>query len=135
VDTRESIEETIAFARSLPLHDVTVQINTLLPHTAQADIFAREGERYGRIVSEGSTAKSFWEPTFVPWGLEPEDLTRYHRRFYREFYFRPVIVQRHLETLTSWRDLVKYAKATNLFAFLFYRDRARRDTREERQTT
>ena len=29
-DTRESILETIRFAKSIPLHDITVQINTLL---------------------------------------------------------------------------------------------------------
>jgi radical SAM superfamily enzyme YgiQ (UPF0313 family) len=119
-DTRETIEETIAFAKSIPLHDVTVQINTLLPKTPQMEIWEREGSKWGRLVNESTDEKSFWEPTFVPWGLEPDDLIAYHRQFYREFYFRPITVARHLETITTWRDVYKYAQASNLFSFLFY---------------
>jgi anaerobic magnesium-protoporphyrin IX monomethyl ester cyclase len=118
-DTRETIEETIAFACSLPLHDITVQINTLLPETPQMEIFEREGERYGRLVAESTDRSSFWEPTFVPWGLEPEDLVRYHRKFYRDFYFRPAVIRRHLATMGSVRDVLKYVQAGSLFAFLF----------------
>lgn len=119
-DTRETIEETIEFAKSLPLHDVTVQINTLLPKTPQMEIWEREGTKWGRLVNESTDEKSFWEPTFVPWGLEPEDIIEYHRKFYREFYFRPITIARHLETIQSWRDVYKYASASSLFSFLFY---------------
>jgi anaerobic magnesium-protoporphyrin IX monomethyl ester cyclase len=119
-DTRETIEETIEFAKSLPLHDVTVQINTLLPKTPQMEIWEREGSKWGRLVNESTDEKSFWEPTFVPWGLEPEDLIAFHRKFYREFYFRPITMARHLETVTTWRDVYKYVQASNLFSFLFY---------------
>lgn len=119
-DTRETIEETIEFAKSIPLHDVTVQINTLLPKTPQMEIWEREGAKWGRLVNESTDEKSFWEPTFVPWGLEPDDLVELHRKFYREFYFRPVTIARHLETIQSWRDVYKYASASNLFSFLFY---------------
>ena len=119
-DTRDTIEETIAFAKSLPLHDVTVQINTLLPKTPQMEMWEREGTKWGRLINESTDEKSFWEPTFVPWGLEPEDLVDLHRRFYREFYFRPITMARHLETIHSWRDVYKYASASNLFTFLFY---------------
>ena len=41
-DTPETIRETIEFAKSIPLHDVTVQINTLLPMTPQMEIWERE---------------------------------------------------------------------------------------------
>jgi anaerobic magnesium-protoporphyrin IX monomethyl ester cyclase len=119
-DTHETIQETIEFAKSLPLHDVTVQINTLLPETPQIDQWEREGSKWGRVVNTTTDEKSFWEPTFVPWGLEPEDLIYYHRKFYRDFYFRPVTMARHLETVTSWRDVAKYVQASNLFSFLFF---------------
>lgn len=119
-DTRETIEETIEFAKSIPLHDVTVQINTLLPKTPQMEIWEREGAKWGRLVNESTDEKSFWEPTFVPWGLEPTDIVEYHRKFYREFYFRPITIARHLETIKTWRDVYKYASASNLFSFLFY---------------
>jgi radical SAM superfamily enzyme YgiQ (UPF0313 family) len=119
-DTKETIDETIEFAKTLPLHDVTVQINTLLPKTPQMEIWEREGTKWGRLVNESTDEKSFWEPTFVPWGLEPADVIEAHRKFYREFYFRPITIARHLETIQSWRDVYKYAQAGNLFSFLFY---------------
>lgn len=119
-DTRETIEETIAFAKSLPLHDVTVQINTLLPETPQMEIWQREGHRWGRVVNESDDEKSFWEPTFVPWGLEPEEVVELHRRFYREFYLRPVTLARHAEAISTWRDVGKYVQASSLFGFLFF---------------
>lgn len=119
-DTHETIQETIEFAKSIPLHDVTVQINTLLPQTPQMEVWRREGEKWGRVVTETTSEKSFWEPTFVPWGLESDDLIEYHRQFYREFYFRPVTLARHLGSIESWRDVYKYVQASNLFSFLFY---------------
>jgi anaerobic magnesium-protoporphyrin IX monomethyl ester cyclase len=124
-DTRESILETIAFAKSIPLHDVTVQINTILPETPQEEVWNREGEKWGRVVNSKTDEKSFWEPTFVPWGMEAEEIIELHRRFYREFYFRPVVLARHMENVKSWADVRKYFAASSLFSFLFFnRERA-----------
>ncbi len=119
-DDRASILETIEFAKSIPLHDVTVQINTILPETPQEEIWEREGEKWGRIVNQSTDEKSFWEPTFVPWGMEPHEIIELHRRFYREFYFRPVTLARHAENMKSWADVRKYVAASNLFSFLFF---------------
>ncbi len=118
-DTRRTIEETMAFAKSIPLMDITVQINTILPDTPQAEIWARHGEAYGRILSDRTGDKSFWQPTFIPKGMTPEDLVAYHRRFYREFYFRPVTLWRHVKAISSVEDITKYLKAAHLFMFLF----------------
>ena len=119
-DTRETILETIEFAKSIPLHDVTVQINTILPQTPQEEIWKREGEKWGRVVNPSTDEKSFWEPTFVPWGMEPMEIIELHRRFYREFYFRPITLARHAENMKSWADVRKYLAASNLFTFLFF---------------
>ncbi len=121
-DTRETILETIEFAKSLPLHDVTVQINTLLPETPQMEVWRREGQKWGRIINRSDSEKSFWEPTFVPWGMEPDELIELHRKFYREFYFRPVTLARHAEQVKSWRDVLKYVQAGSLFSFLFFNE-------------
>ena len=119
-DTRERILETIEFAKSIPLHDVTVQINTLLPETPQLDVWKKEGHKWGRLVNTTTDEKSFWEPTFVPWGLESEDLIELHRRFYREFYLRPATIKRHMGAMKTWRDVYKYMQAASLFSFLFF---------------
>ena len=119
-DSRETILETIEFAKSIPLHDVTVQINTILPETPQEEVWKREGEKWGRVVNPSTDEKSFWEPTFVPWGMEPGEIIELHRRFYREFYFRPVTLARHIENVHSWADVRKYVADSNLFTFLFF---------------
>jgi radical SAM superfamily enzyme YgiQ (UPF0313 family) len=119
-DTPETIRETIDFAKSIPLHDVTVQIHTLLPKTPQMETWEREGEKWGRVINKSTDEKSFWEPTFVPWGMESEDLIEAHRSFYREFYFRPITIQRHMDAITNVNDLYKYVQASNLFSFLFF---------------
>jgi len=119
-DTPETIRETIEFAKSIPLHDITVQINTLLPKTPQMEVWEREGEKWGRVINKTTDEKSFWEPTFVPWGMESADIIRFHRQFYREFYFRPQVLAKHLEEINSLQDVRKYIKASSLFSFLFY---------------
>ena len=118
VDNRDTILESIEFAKSIPLHDITVQINTVLPKTRQSEVFAEHGETYGRIISDSTDLTSFWEPTFVPWGLEGADLIELHRRFYREFYLRPKIWRWHLGEIHTPRDVKKYMQAAGLFAFL-----------------
>ncbi len=118
VDNRDTILESIEFAKSIPLHDITVQINTVLPKTRQEEIFAEHGDTYGRIIDGSTDLTSFWEPTFVPWGLEPGDLIELHRRFYREFYLRPKIWRWHLGEIHTPRDVKKYMQAAGLFAFL-----------------
>jgi anaerobic magnesium-protoporphyrin IX monomethyl ester cyclase len=115
-DTKERIEETIAFARSLPLKDVTVQINTPMPGTTQYDI-CRD---YGTLLTEDAKEFSYWEPVFVPAGLTREYLESAYRRFYRSFYLRPAIFWRHLRTLRHWYNLVKYIKSLRLLRYLFF---------------
>jgi radical SAM superfamily enzyme YgiQ (UPF0313 family) len=119
-DSHETIRETIEFAKSIPLMDVTVQINTILPKTPQEEIWNREGEKYGKLVVESTDDKSFWQPTYIPHGLTPDDLVYYHRKFYREFYFRPITLWRHMQGIRSADDVMKYLKAARLFAFLFF---------------
>ena len=119
-DTPETIRETIEFAKSIPLHDITVQINTLLPQTPQMEVWEREGEKWGRVITKTTDEKSFWEPTFVPWGMESADIVNFHRQFYREFYFRPTVLKKHLLEIQSLRDVKKYVQASSLFSFLFY---------------
>jgi radical SAM superfamily enzyme YgiQ (UPF0313 family) len=128
-DDEASIRETIEFAKSLPLHDVTVQINTILPDTPQEAIWHKEGQKWGRLVRSSTDEKSFWEPTFVPWGMEAEDLVSLHRKFYRDFYLRPTVIKRHLASIRSLRDVRKYWQGGRLFAFLFFDKEVRRAAR------
>ena len=84
------------------------------------ETWEKEGAKHGRVINKTNNEKSFWEPTFVPWGLESDDLIELHRRFYREFYLRPVTLARHMEQVQTWRDVAKYIQGASLFSFLFF---------------
>ena len=116
VDTKASIEETIRFAKSLPFKDITVQMNTPMMNTPQHDIY----EDYGTIVADNYNEFSYWEPIFVPNGLDKEYLFETLHRFYRSFYLRPVIIWRHLSQIRSWDVVVKYLQSLNLICYLLF---------------
>lgn len=118
-DTEATIRESMAFARELPLTDITVQVNTPMPGALQST-FIRE---YGTIVTEDLERYSFWEPVFVPHGLTREKLTDLYREFYRSFYLRPVIWWRHLRMFRNWNDFSRYARALRLLFNMFVRRR------------
>ncbi len=118
-DTAETIEETIDFACSLPLVDVTAQINTPLPGTPQYEM-ARSA---GTLVTEDASHYSFFEPVFVPEGMTGEQLNGYLRTFYRRFYLRPSLVRRRLREVRRPYDLAKYFRALPLVANVMFTNR------------
>jgi radical SAM superfamily enzyme YgiQ (UPF0313 family) len=113
-ETRETIEETIEFACSLPLTDVTVQINTPLPNTVQ---FA-QAKKYGTIKEIDYSKYSFWDVVFVPHGLTREDLLFYHKEFYRRFFWRPITIKRQLAKVSHWATLWNYIRCLDLILYL-----------------
>ena len=115
VDTPETIEETIQFAKSLPFKDVTVQINTPLRAAKQY----QERDKYGKFVTQEREALSFWEPSYIPDGLSREHLLAARNRFYRSFYCRPITVWRHLRAIRSFSQLGKYFRSAKLLYHLF----------------
>lgn len=115
-DTRETMEETIQFARSIPLKDITVQLNTPLKGTEQFNLC----KKYGDLVSANPNDYSFWQPVFLPRGLTYGDLVKAQQRFYRRFYLRPIIWWRHLRCLRRFSDLRKYFRAPRLLFHLFF---------------
>ena len=114
-ETEETINESIEFAKSLPLTDITVQINTPLPGAEQWEIF----RDYGTVTTEDWSRYSFWEPVFVPQGLTIERMQMLYRKFYRSFYFRPIIVYRHVKMLKSLNDVRRFIRATGIFLGIF----------------
>lgn len=116
VDTKETIKETISFAKALPFKDITVQINTPMFNTPQYKI-CRD---YGRFITDSYSDFSYWEPVFIPKGLNKEYLMEAYGSFYRSFYLRPVIFWRHFLGVNHWYNLVKYIRALRLFFCLFY---------------
>lgn len=116
-ETEATIRDSIEFAKSLPLTDITVQINTPMPNAPQWEIMAE----YGDMISSDFELFSFWEPVYVPKGLTRERLNELHAAFYREFYFRPVVMWRHLRMLRSLNDVARYSRALALIFTMFVR--------------
>jgi radical SAM superfamily enzyme YgiQ (UPF0313 family) len=115
VDTRQTIEETINFACSLPLKDITVQVNTPLRNTPQYPLI----EDYGKIITRDPSDYTFFQPVFIPNTLTYEDLRYYYARFYLKFYLRPKIWYRHIRKIRSFSDITKYLKGISIIFFFF----------------
>lgn len=113
-ETKQTIEETIDFACSLPLTDITVQINTPLPNTHQYSI-ARD---YGTIPSVDYSKYSFFSPVFIPHGLTKEDLVYYHKEFYRRFFWRVPTFKRQLKKVSHFATLMNYLRCLDLIFYL-----------------
>ncbi|MDD5021375.1 MAG: radical SAM protein [Endomicrobiaceae bacterium] len=113
-----TIKESITLAKSLPLKDITLQINTPLPNTEQFKIC----QIYGRLFGD-LTDCSLFKPIFTPNDLSTEELEYWFNRFYREFYLRPVIILRHLKYIRNLKDIIKYIQAFNLIIYLFFINR------------
>ena len=114
IDNRQTIEETIRFARSLPFHDITVQINTPMFGTAQYDM----ASRYGHIDHARLSDLTYFEPVFIPQGMTKKELDYLFRKIYRSFYLRPITIWRHLKKIRRISDLRKYIRALKLVWYL-----------------
>lgn len=117
IDTPATIRQTIEFAKSLPLDDVTVQINTPLPNTPQF----RMAPSYGTLDADFSRF-NFWRPVFVPHGMTHDELLWWHREFYKQFYWRWKTINAHVrKKLCHWNTFVNYVKTFNLFVYLAFK--------------
>ena len=82
-ETKETIEETIGFAKKIQIDDIQLSIFTPYP-----------GSEIYKYVVEKEGFKPEWEkmntisPCYVPKHLTTKDLLYYQRRGVKEFYFR-----------------------------------------------
>lgn len=113
IDTKKTIKETINFACSLPLKDITVQVNTPLKNTPQYQLV----EQHGKVMTRDFSNYSFFEPVFLPDGLSPDEFWCYYRRFYLKFYLRPKIWYRHIIKINSFSDIIKYLRGARIIIF------------------
>ena len=117
IDTPATIRKSIDFACSLPLDDVTVQINTPLPNTPQFNM----APKYGQLNPDFSRY-NFWRPVYVPHGMTEDELIWWHREFYKRFYWRAKTVKAHVKKkLLHFHTFVNYMKTLNLFVYLAFK--------------
>ncbi|MGR3317532.1 MAG: B12-binding domain-containing radical SAM protein [Candidatus Anammoxibacter sp.] len=97
LETKETIQKTIEFAKRMPLDDFQLTIYTPLPGTDDYNI----ADRYGQF-DKNWDKMSMYNPVFVANGLTTQELLQYQKSAYRQFYFRPKTI---FSVMTKARSL------------------------------
>ena len=99
-ETRESLEETIQFALSIPLTHFQQNFLTAWPGCE----LSRTAHNYGVCETERDRL-AHQRIAFVPHGLTKEDLTEASKSAFKRFYLRPRIVLGFAGAVTSPRGI------------------------------
>lgn len=105
-ETKETIAETIQFAKSLPVHYVTFSMMAPLPGT----YFWQNANDYGDFDRTAYDKFSMVSAAFTPTGLESDYLKNKQQEAHREVYLNVGMVKRHLGFIRSLEDIVRYTK-------------------------
>ncbi|MBU1086306.1 MAG: B12-binding domain-containing radical SAM protein [Candidatus Omnitrophica bacterium] len=118
IDTKQTIRQTINFAKSLPLYTA----NFTILHICPGSKFSEIAHEYGNVDYDFSLGSGFPEQnlSFVSKGFTPEYLKTMQRRAYIEFFLRPVQIWRLVVMIRSFDDIKKYFKMFCFFLrFIF----------------
>jgi len=110
-ETKESIRNTVNFAKEADLDIVQFNSFTPLPGSAVCD----DINRYGTFDDDWDKM-NFINSVFIPNGFDREGLKKAIDRAYREFYLRPRIVISFLKRIKNVRLLFSLLK--NFFSFI-----------------
>ncbi len=111
-ETEGTIQETIAFAKKLPLDDASFFLMAPFPGSE----LYNTAHTYGEFNKDWEAMNVFTEPCFIPHGLTKEKLVYYRNKAMRQFYLRPRIVLSHLKSITSLSQLaVLFSGALTIF--------------------
>ena len=101
-ESRETMEKTIAFAKSLNIDYAQFTIATPFPGTALYKLI----EKHGKILTKDWERYGIYEePLFETEDLTKELVAKMYKKAYREFYFRPTYILRRVKNIKSLRDL------------------------------
>ena len=117
IDTKETIRQTISFAKELPLFTATFCILFLVPGSKVREIAHHYGTvNYDYCLNTGHPGATL---SFIAKGLTAEYLKSTQRRAYAEFFLRPSQWLRLLRSLDSWEDVRKYWELIRAFIKLY----------------
>lgn len=100
LETEETLEKTMTFAKSLPLDAFHVTFLTPLPGS---EIYNIAGD-YGDFENDWEKM-SMWYPVFIPRGLNRKILERYMKKAILDFYLRPRIIFSYLSNINKYSGL------------------------------
>jgi len=106
IDTRETIQQTIDFARSLPLYTAEFHILHLALGSKCREIAHKYGQvNYDLTLLTGYTHSGL---SFVPRGMTAEELFDLRRQGHNRFFLRPQVMFQYLRDVRSWTDIKRY---------------------------
>jgi len=106
-DTKESINDTIKFAKELDLDIATFTMMVPLPNTLD----------YERACKQANFQKEYWktrmfpefnfldDPIYVPESMTKQELIAMHKKAYHSYYFRPKFLIRSVTSIRSSDDI------------------------------
>jgi len=106
-ENKQTMQETIDFAKSLPLDTATFHICIPMPKTEYWEIIKKEGKLLD-VGWKGYTAYS--EGAFIHKDVNPKLMSLMQKKAYRDFYIRPSFVLRRLARIRSVDDVKLIAK-------------------------
>ncbi|MBL6970661.1 MAG: cobalamin-dependent protein [Desulfobacterales bacterium] len=95
-ETEQSMRNTINFAKSIPLNDMSIFTLTPFPGSEMFDIAEQHG-----TVEKDFEKMNLLDIVYVPKGLSKKKLLHYQQRFMKEFYLRPRIFGNYLRRLIA----------------------------------
>ncbi len=111
-ETRETLAETISFAKELRLDSAGFAAMVPFPGTEEFEKHKREGllisQDWRDYVPTG-------RPVYRRQNITDDELVKAIRRAYREFYLRPRIIATHLRLVTNYHTLHNYFRSARQF--------------------
>ncbi|PIR18033.1 MAG: hypothetical protein COV46_01600 [Deltaproteobacteria bacterium CG11_big_fil_rev_8_21_14_0_20_49_13] len=119
LETSETVEETINFAKRIKLDDFQITSFTPLPGSAVYPV----ADKYGWFDND-FRRMNMWNIVFVPNGLSKKDILHYSKKAFRSFYFRPSIILSYLKRMRSRKHLIELLRGFNsLVSYLFVKEK------------
>jgi anaerobic magnesium-protoporphyrin IX monomethyl ester cyclase len=106
-ENKQTMRDTIEFAKSLPLDTATFHVCIPMPGTEHHDLIKKEG-KFLDVGWEGLTAYS--DGAFVHGDVNPKLMSTMQKKAYKEFYIRPSFVLKRFLRIRSLNDIKLIAK-------------------------
>ncbi len=105
-ETKEETQQTVDFAKKIPLDHANFAIFEPRPGTPLYDLAKEEGFQVDDLAYS-----SIWAgisgnlPVYAPKGRDPRELAESQKKAFKEFYLRPSLMMRHIRKVRTWQDL------------------------------
>jgi len=101
-ETKKTIKSTIKFCKQLALDDFKIAFLTPYPNTP----LYHYAEKYGTLNKDWRKMNAYVEPCFIPYGITKQEMIKYRKLAYFQFYLRPKIIFSHLSQIENPKQII-----------------------------